>query len=78
MKQYDVFKSEGGYRYAGQVCNGGNPVMSSSPWFETEKEAKMAVYKKQKEITDWEREFWHEEAIANFEKKTEQEANSIE
>jgi hypothetical protein len=54
MKQYDVFQSEGGYRYAGQVCNCGNPpVMSSSPWFETELEAKKASYRKQKEITDW-------------------------
>lgn len=41
MKQYEVFRSEGGYRYAGAICANG-PILDSSPWFKTEKEAKAA------------------------------------
>lgn len=32
MKPYEIYKSEGGYRVAAELCNGG-PVLKSSPWF---------------------------------------------
>lgn len=38
MKKYEVFASEGGYRYAGEVWASG-PVLNSSPWFSTVQEA---------------------------------------
>ena len=38
MTQYEVFKSEGGYRVAGEIVNGG-PVMKKSPWYATKKSA---------------------------------------
>ena len=38
MKKYEVFRSEGGYRVAGEICNGG-PVMKKSPWYATKKAA---------------------------------------
>lgn len=44
MKQYEVFKSEGGYRYAGLTQNG-NPIMNQSPWFATRKEAEKRAEK---------------------------------
>jgi len=34
MNQYDIFKSEGGYRVALNVHND-SPVIDQSPWFET-------------------------------------------
>jgi hypothetical protein len=47
MKRYDVFQSEGGYRYASGIWNG-NPIMDSSLWFATKEEA-LAAAKKAKE-----------------------------
>ena len=44
MNKFDVFASEGGYRYAGAIHAGG-PVMSCSPWFKMieDAEAKAAA-----------------------------------
>jgi hypothetical protein len=41
MKQYDTYKSEGGYRVAREVVNGG-PVITGSKWYETKRAAKCA------------------------------------
>jgi len=41
MKQYDVFPSEGGWRYAGAIWAGG-PIIDQSPWFASEKAARAA------------------------------------
>lgn len=42
MSKYEVFKSEGGYRVCGSVCNGG-PVMNCSPWYHTKRAATCAA-----------------------------------
>ena len=42
MKKYEVFASEGGYRFAGGVYAGG-PVIESSPWFKTKAAATKAA-----------------------------------
>lgn len=42
MKKYEVFQSEGGYRVARQIVNGG-PVMNQSPWYETKRAATCAA-----------------------------------
>ena len=44
IKQYDVFPSEGGWRYAGAMWAGG-PIIDQSPWFATEKAARAASQK---------------------------------
>lgn len=44
MKLYEVFASEGGYRYAGAIWADG-PVIDQSPWFETKDEAEEAAEK---------------------------------
>lgn len=45
MKVYDVFASEGGYRFAGSIWADG-PVMDQSPWFETMEAAILAAEEK--------------------------------
>lgn len=40
MNQYDIYKSEGGFRVAAEVCNG-CPVTKSSPWFRRKSVAAM-------------------------------------
>jgi hypothetical protein len=52
MKQYDVFASEGGYRYAGAIWAGG-PVIDASPWFATADEAKSASDAQRKLDAQW-------------------------
>ena len=42
MEKFDVFASEGGYRYAGSVYLGG-PVINQSPWFKTKGAAEKAA-----------------------------------
>ena len=32
MKPNEIYRSEGGYRVAAELCNGG-PILKSSPWF---------------------------------------------
>lgn len=44
MNKFDVFASEGGYRYAGAIHAGG-PVMSCSPWFKMIEDAEEAAAK---------------------------------
>ncbi len=48
MKQYDIYKSDGGYRVACETCLG-CPVTDSSPWFGTK--AKAEAYR-EKRIED--------------------------
>ena len=50
MKLYEVFSSEGGYRFAGGIW-AGFPIIDQSPWFATEEEARRAA-KEQKERDD--------------------------
>ena len=47
MKKNEVFKSEGGYRVAGAVVNGG-PVMKESPWYATKRAAQCAANNKKR------------------------------
>lgn len=42
MNEYDIFKSEGGYRVCGATCCDG-PVIDASPWFKTRQEAEQAA-----------------------------------
>ena len=42
MKLYQVFASEGGYRFAGAIWDG-RPILSCSPWFPTEELAQRAA-----------------------------------
>ena len=52
MKQYEVFASEGGYRYAGAIWAGG-PILDSSPWFKSEAEAKDASDAQRERDAQW-------------------------
>jgi len=55
MKMYEVFKSEGGYRVAGDIYLDG-PVIDSSPWRKTEAEAKKLAKKmKRRAEKEWKR-----------------------
>jgi hypothetical protein len=52
MKQYQVFESEGGYRFAGSIWAGG-PVLDSSPWYETKAEANAASDAQRERDAQW-------------------------
>lgn len=42
MDKFEIFKSEGGWRYCGALW-AGNPVIDQSPWFATRREAEKAA-----------------------------------
>jgi len=42
MKKFDVYKTEGGYRVAVAIVNGG-PVVDSSLWYPTKRGAQCAA-----------------------------------
>ena len=42
MEKFDVFASEGGYRYAGRIYLE-SPVIDQSPWFTTKAKAEKAA-----------------------------------
>lgn len=42
MKLFEIFPSEGGYRVAGEIVNGG-PVMNKSKWYATKRAAQCAA-----------------------------------
>lgn len=44
MKRYQVFASEGGYRFAGAIWAGG-PIIDRSPWFPSREAAQKAAKK---------------------------------
>jgi uncharacterized protein YegP (UPF0339 family) len=48
MKQGDIYKSEGGYRVAWSMWGDG-PIITNSPWYATEQEAKSAIEAQRKE-----------------------------
>lgn len=47
MQLYDVFASEGGYRVAGEIVNGG-PVISKSKWYPSKRAAQCASNNKKR------------------------------
>lgn len=47
MIELQIYKYEGGYRIAFEICNGG-PVIKSSPWFDTLNKARL--YRERKRI----------------------------
>ena len=51
MKLYDIFKSEGGFRFAGALWVG-NPIISSCPWFAKKEDAVNAARMKKIEAHD--------------------------
>ena len=42
MKLYEIFKSEGGYRFAGALW-ADDPILSSCPWFAKKEQATRAA-----------------------------------
>ena len=52
MKVYEIFKSEGGYRFAGAIWAGG-PVVENSPWFARVADAKKAAEKQRETDKKW-------------------------
>ena len=52
MEAYEIFKSEGGFRFAGETYAGG-PVIDKSPWFPTKKAAEKAAIKARAKEQDW-------------------------